>query len=193
MAWQAPVIQKNQLHWFRHVRFIRQDPFSQLDPLFSVSASLTETIRLYAPHTSSSEQQNAVDRVLDQCHLSRLLLTHYPDELSGGEQQRVLIARALLTHPDLLIADEILSALDPVNQVQILQIFHELKTMNVMSLFISHDILALSAASDYLLVMKDGQIIEKGPSALVVSHPHSLYTQQLITASLPFPPAACPT
>ena len=112
------------------------------------------------------------------------ILNKYPHELSGGQRQRVGIARTVAVKPDLIIADEILTALDALTQIQILELFQKLKKEDKISyLFISHDINVVKKISDRLLIIKDGEIIESGAKEKIFSKPEKEYTKKLIEIS----------
>ena len=116
--------------------------------------------------------------------LDKEVLNKYPHELSGGQRQRVGIARAVAVKPALIIADEILTALDALTQIQILELFQKLKKNKKISyLFISHDINVVKKISDRLLIIKDGEIIESGEAKKFFLNPSSEYTKKLIEIS----------
>ena len=111
-------------------------------------------------------------------------LARYPHELSGGQRQRVCIARGILSHPDLLICDEIVSALDPTVQVQVLLTLHRLQQERRFAMFfISHDLDVVEHISTKIAVVYRGSIVEYGPAEAVMNHPKHPYTQKLIQAN----------
>ena len=125
-----------------------------------------------------------LSNILNEVGLDKEILNKYPYELSGGQRQRVGIARAVAVKPDLIIADEILTALDALTQIQILELFQKLKENKKISyLFISHDINVVKKISDRLLIIKDGEIIESGTKEKIFSKPEKEYTKKLIEIS----------
>jgi ABC-type glutathione transport system ATPase component len=124
-----------------------------------------------------------VVRLLESVGLSSDCLTHYPFQFSGGQRQRIAIARALAMNPQLLIADEPLSALDVTTQAQILDLLERLKgAQNLTLLFITHDLAVAAQVADRMIVLKDGEIVEEGPTSSVIRSPRHPYTQALLNA-----------
>jgi ABC-type microcin C transport system duplicated ATPase subunit YejF len=114
----------------------------------------------------------------------------YPHEFSGGQRQRIAIARALILHPKLIILDEPTSALDREVQKQIVNLLRSLQQQhNLAYLFISHDLVVVRALSDYIMVMKDGVVVEEGQSEALFNNPSDPYTRRLLTAALGEGPA----
>jgi peptide/nickel transport system ATP-binding protein len=122
--------------------------------------------------------------LLDRVRLRARIYSRYPAELSGGERQRVAIARALAAHPDLLICDEITSALDVSIQAAVIELMEELRReLGLALLFISHDLGVVASVADYALVLHDGVVREKGPLATLVAGATDEYTRKLIDAA----------
>ncbi len=164
----------------RRVQFVFQDPQSSLDPRYRAWQSVTEPLRIAGEITGLRDR--ALDLMLkvglDESHLDRL--TH---ELSGGQRQRLGIARALSASPDLVIADEAVSALDATTKLQVLELFERLQAeMGLPLLFITHDFAVVSRIAHRVAVMRFGRLVEMGPTASVLAAPHHAYTAALIAA-----------
>lgn len=180
--------EKDRMQRCRQVRVLSQNPFRQLDSLWTVDESLREVLPLYRPELSPAQRDRAVAEVLERCLLPARIRHSRPAALSGGELQRVVLARALLTQTNLIIADEILSALDTVSQLQVLEIFRTLKkTPGFLCLFVSHDLAAARFISDRIAVMHRGRLVEEGETERIFCRPREDYTKLLIGAVLPFP------
>jgi peptide/nickel transport system ATP-binding protein len=178
-------LKKKQLSSFRQrVQPIFQDPYSSLNPMFSIERLITEPLDHYK-RGSSKERAARVRQLLDDVALPQTMLRRYPSELSGGQRQRVAIARALALSPDLIVCDEPVSALDVLVQDQILTLLGDLQREYGLSyLFISHDLAVVRLISDYVCVMKDGQLVEAATSEEIFTNPRDPYTRSLL-ASIP--------
>jgi oligopeptide/dipeptide ABC transporter ATP-binding protein len=164
----------------RHAQMIFQDPYSSLDPSMTIDEIVAEP--LYA-HTDldRSARRERVAEVLELAGLSRAYLGRYPQEFSGGQRQRVAIARALATDPELVIADEAVSALDVSTRNQILNLLADLQERAGLAyLFISHDLEVVSHLAHRVAVMYLGSIVEEGPTARVFNNPGHPYTEALL-------------
>ena len=176
------------------ISFIFQEPMTSLNPLHTLEKQLSESIRLH--QGLSGEAVRA--RILELLHKVGIRdpesrLGAYPHQLSGGQRQRVMIAMALANGPDLLIADEPTTALDVTIQAQILQLLVDLKREEDMSLlFITHDLGIVRRFADRVCVMKDGEIVESGPTAEIFADPQHPYTQMLLAAEAAGTPAPVP-
>ncbi len=170
----------------RRCQIIFQNPYGALNPRLTIEQAMREPIELLEPH-SYRDQGPRLRQALTAVGLDADHLERYPHELSGGQRQRVCIARALLSKPDLLICDEIVSALDATVQMQVL---HRLKTLQARlgfaMLFIGHDIEIVRWVSDEIAVMKDGRLVEHGPADRILHEPQQDYTRKLI-AAMPTP------
>ena len=165
------------------MQMIFQDPQGSLDPRQRVRSGLRELRRLHPERTSWLDDESLMQRV----GLAPTLLDRVPHELSGGQAQRVCIARALLTRPRLIVADEPTSALDVSVQAQILELLRQLVDEEGISiLFISHNLAVVRALCDFVHVMHTGQIVEAGPVEDVLTRPQHAYTRRLIDA-IPVP------
>ncbi len=174
-----------QLRSFRQrVQPIFQDPYSSLNPMFSIERLIQEPLDFYK-RGSSKERTARVRQLLDDVALPQSMMRRYPSELSGGQRQRVAIARALALSPDLIVCDEPVSALDVLVQDQILRLLGDLQDEYGLSyLFISHDLAVVRLISDYVCVMKDGQLVEAATSEEIFTNPRDPYTRRLL-ASIP--------
>ena len=161
------------------VQVIFQDPHGSLDPRQSVKAGFKELRGLQPGRTRWIDDAG----LLAQVRLSPDLLDRYPHQLSGGQAQRVCIARALLMRPRVLVADEPTSGLDVSVQAEVLRLLLELReTTGVAILFISHDLSVVRRISDRVYVMRHGRVVEQGETAAVLDAPQEPYTRQLIAA-----------
>ena len=162
------------------VSYVFQEPGAALNPVFRVGAQILETLRIHRPQRAS---QTEVVRLLAEVGLSdpERRARNYPHELSGGMQQRVMIAMAIATEPKLLIADEPTTALDVTIQAQILDLLRDLKRrLGMAMLLITHNLGLVGDIADRIVVMYAGQVIESGPAAELLRLPVHPYTRALI-------------
>ncbi len=166
------------------ISFIFQEPMTSLNPLHTIEKQIGESLALHQGLTDDAARTRIIellDRVGIRDPESRL--GAYPHQLSGGQRQRVMIAMALANKPDILIADEPTTALDVTIQAQILDLLAELKREEGMGLlFITHDLNVVQRIADKVCVMKDGEIVESGPTAEIFANPRHAYTQKLLNA-----------
>ena len=166
------------------VQPIFQDPYSSLNPMFTIERIVGEPLEFYR-RGNSKERAKRVRQLLDDVALPESMLRRYPSELSGGQRQRVAIARALALSPQLVVCDEPVSALDVLVQDQILTLLRDLQREYGLSyLFISHDLAVVRLISDYVCVMKDGELVEAASSEEIFTNPRDEYTRRLL-ASIP--------
>ncbi|GGT19347.1 ABC transporter ATP-binding protein [Nonomuraea spiralis] len=168
----------------REIQIVFQDPFLSLDPRLSATAVLSETLKLHFPdidHTRRTTQ------LLDQVGLGEREATALPRQLSGGQRQRVALARALAVEPSVLVLDEAVAALDVCVQAQILNLLADLREQTGTAfLFITHDLGVVSQITDDLVVMRHGEIVERGPTRHVLGQPQHAWTR-LLLSSVPKP------
>lgn len=167
----------------RRIQIIFQNPADALNPRHTVESEIARPARLLRK-LKSTELITEAHLLLDSVRLPRRIARRYPSELSGGERQRVAIARALAARPDLIICDEITSALDVSVQAAVLEVLGDLRRqLGVSLLFITHDLGVVATVADRMLVLDDGLICEAGNTATVLGRPASAYTQRLLKAA----------
>ncbi|MBX9832982.1 MAG: ABC transporter ATP-binding protein [Burkholderiaceae bacterium] len=167
----------------QEIQYIFQDPFAALDPRKTIGFSIAEPIHTHRLLTSDAAIQKRLAELLHDVGLSPEHLKRYPHELSGGQRQRVCIARALACNPQLIIADESVSALDVSIQAQIIDLLMELQARLKLSyLFITHDMAVVEKISHRVAVMYLGQIVEIGSRQDIFENPQHPYTQKLLAA-----------
>ena len=166
----------------RQVQMIFQDPFASLNPRMTVGDMLTEPMRVHHI-VPVNELKAEATRLLHMVQLPATALKRYPHQFSGGQRQRLGIARALAVRPQLIVCDESVSALDVSVQAQILNLLKDLQTeFNLSYLFISHDLSVVHYISDRVMVMQAGKIVEAGEAEQVLYHPIDDYTRKLVAA-----------
>ena len=175
-----------QLNEYRQkVQFIFQDPFSSLNPTLKIGPAIMEVMRVHGIYSGRKQRQEAALGLLDDVGLPSGFFNRYPHEFSGGQRQRIGLARALATGPELIICDESVSSLDVSVQAQILNLLNELKDkLKLTYLFISHDLAVVKYMADRIMVMKDGRLVEQGPSDELFLNPESDYTRELMDSIL---------
>ena len=165
------------------VQMVFQDPSSSFDPRRTLGQSVTEGLRNAG--TPKGEALARAGELFERCGLARELLDRYPHQVSGGQCQRAAIARALAARPALLIADEATSALDVTVQAQVVALLRELNAeLGMAVLFICHDLALVQDFCDRVAVMREGRIVEVGPTGQVLSSPSDPYTASLIASAL---------
>ncbi len=168
------------LHHSEHPQMVFQDPYGSLNPVKKVGWIIEEPLRIRGGMTE--EERNAkVLRRLHRVGLDEKFGERYPKELSGGQRQRVCIAEALVLNPQLLIADEPVSALDVTVQAQIIELLKQINhDLGIAMLFISHDLKIVYQLCTRVMVMRGGRIVEQGRTDDVYFHPQHEYTKQLL-------------
>ena len=166
----------------RKIQLVFQDPYASLNPRMTVGAIVEEPLVIHNMG-SRAERKSNVAQAMTAVGLSDLNLNRYPHQFSGGQRQRIALARAIISNPDLIIADEPLSALDVSIQSQILNLLVELKQKRSFAyIFISHDLATVAHIADRVAVMYLGYIAESGPTENIFTNPQHPYTQILIDA-----------
>ncbi|SKC72788.1 dipeptide ABC transporter ATP-binding protein [Krasilnikoviella flava] len=169
----------------RRMQMVFQNPYGSLLPHYTAGANITEPLRLQGIGTPAERIERASE-LLQLVGLSRDDARRYPQQFSGGQQQRIAIARALAPEPDVLVCDEPTSALDVSIQAQILDLLSEIQDrLGVAYLLISHNLAVVETMSDEVAVMKDGAIVERGDRRTIFASPQHPYTHQLLGAILP--------
>ena len=172
------------------IGFVFQDPASSLNPRTTVGWSIAEPLVLHTDR-SAAERAARVTELLEAVRLPAGFASRYPHELSGGQRQRVAIARALALDPDLLIADEPTSALDVSVQAAVLDLLDDLQRRRGFAcLLISHDLAVVRRLADTVVVLRDGRVVEQGPTSRVLTDPEDPYTRRLLAAVPVADPAA---
>jgi peptide/nickel transport system ATP-binding protein len=167
------------------VSLVFQDPFSSFDPRMTIGRSLAEPLGLIG-QPSRADRDRKLDDAIRSVGLEPSMLERYPHEFSGGQRQRLAIARALITNPRLLVLDEPVSALDVSVRGEVLALLGRLREEHGLSyLVISHDLDMVAALADRVLVMDHGRIVEEGPPDTLFSQPHHAMTRALVDARLP--------
>lgn len=166
----------------RKIQMIFQDPYASLNPRMTVFDTLAEPL-LYHGLANKKTVYSKVRGLMDDVGLLAVHLRKYPHEFSGGQRQRIAIGRAIALEPELIVADEPVSALDVTIQAQILELMLGLvKKYSLSMLFISHDLSVVRVLCDRLLVLNKGRIVEHGDTETVFTHPVNSYTQSLLSA-----------
>ncbi|MEE4376086.1 MAG: ABC transporter ATP-binding protein [Candidatus Competibacteraceae bacterium] len=169
----------------REMQIVFQDPYGSLSPRLSVSQIVEEGLLVHGLGGNRDERRAIVSKALEEVGLDPASQDRYPHEFSGGQRQRIAIARALALKPRVLVLDEPTSALDVSVQAQIVDLLRDLQQRYRLAyLFISHDLRVVKALANEVLVMKAGQVVEKGSAHQIFTAPREQYTQALIAAAL---------
>jgi oligopeptide transport system ATP-binding protein len=177
---------RSEMRPLRHeLQLVFQDPFGSLSPRMTVGRIITEGLLIHEPGLSSAERDRRAAEALREVGLDPSMRNRYPHEFSGGQRQRIAIARTMILKPRVIVLDEPTSALDRSVQKSIVELLRNLQSAHRLSyLFISHDLAVVRALSDYIVVMKEGRIVEQGPTEAVFDHPRETYTRTLMAAAL---------
>jgi len=166
----------------KRIQIVFQDPYRSLNPRINIGESIAE-----GPVNYGTPRKEALARARELLELVDLppdAISRYPHQFSGGQRQRIAIARALALDPDVLVADEAVSALDVSVQAQVLELLDEIqKRLGIALLFITHDLRVAAQICDDVAVMQHGRIVEQGPAAEVLTHPRQAYTRALLDAA----------
>ena len=166
----------------REMQMIFQDPFASLNPRMTVREILEEPLIIHQVG-DRTERLDAVVDMLNHVQLDRDALTRYPHAFSGGQRQRIGIARALILHPDLVVCDESVSALDVSVQAQIINLLEDLQQeLGLTYLFVAHDLSVVQHICDRVLVMHQGRVVESGEVDEIFANPQENYTKLLLSA-----------
>ena len=172
------------------LQIVFQDPWGALNPRMTIARALEEPLKLHTPLDAQARGVRVRD-LAQRVHLPRASLERFPNELSGGQLQRVCIARALATQPKLMVLDEPTSSHDLSVRAGILQLLDEIRRESgVAIVFISHDLETVELVTDRVLVLYLGHVVEEGPTPAIFSRPAHPYTQTLLSANLPPDPEA---
>jgi ABC-type oligopeptide transport system ATPase subunit len=167
----------------RQVQMIFQDPYGSLNPRIKVGNAIVEVLKVHGIGSGLTARRERVAELFEAVGLEPKWAWRYPHEFSGGQRQRICIARALALNPDLVVADEPVSALDVSVQAEILELLGELRQRrNLAFLFVSHDLAVVRNICDRVAVMYNGEIVETGSAADVIDKPQHEYTRKLLAA-----------
>jgi len=171
----------------RDIQMIFQDPLASLNPRMTCGEIIAEPLKTHFKSMSKAERREKVRLMLEKVGMDPAHINRYPHEFSGGQCQRIGIARALITNPKLIICDEPVSALDVSVQAQVVNLLMALQNeLGISLLFIAHDLSVVKHISDRIMVLYFGNVVEIGTAKQVIEDPQHEYTQKLI-ASVPIP------
>jgi len=169
------------------IQMIFQDPQSSLNPRLRLDVTLTRPLQVHGRLKGRRDRRDRAAGLLDLVGLPTAFVDRYPHQLSGGQAQRVGIARALVSRPDFIVADEIVSGLDVSTQAHILLLLRELRArLGLTLVFISHDLSVVRVLCDDVAILYQGDVVEYGPVGRIFASPQHAYTQQLLSA-IPLP------
>jgi peptide/nickel transport system ATP-binding protein len=167
----------------RRIQIVFQNPYASLNPRFTIGQTLVEPMAIHGIGASTAEREQRARGLLEKVGLDGSAFGKYPHEFSGGQRQRVAIARCLTLQPEVLVLDEAVSALDVSVQAQVLNLLRDLQDeFGLAYVFISHDLAVVRFISDEVLVMKDGQVVERADAATLLATPEQDYTKRLLAA-----------
>jgi oligopeptide/dipeptide ABC transporter ATP-binding protein len=168
----------------KDLQIVFQDPLASLDPRMTIGDSIAEPLRVHRPALDRAEREAAARRMMREVELDPALINRYPHELSGGQNQRVGIARAMILDPALVICDEAVSALDVSVRAQIIDLLIGLqKRLGMAMMFISHDLAVVREISHRVMVLYLGRVMEQAPRERLYAHPTHPYTRALLSAA----------
>jgi oligopeptide transport system ATP-binding protein len=169
----------------RDMQIIFQDPLASLDPRMTVADIIAEPLEIAEPGLTRVQRLAEVQKIMAAVGLAPEMVNRYPHEFSGGQAQRIGIARAIITRPKLMICDEPVSALDVSIQAQIIQLLNRLRSeFGLAMIFISHDLSVVRLVCDKVMVLYLGRVVESGPAVDVFNTPQHPYSQALLSAVL---------
>ena len=177
---------KREMRPYRpEIQVVFQDPFSSLNPRMIVRQIIAEGLVVNNIGASGAEREKMIRTALEEVQLEPDALDRFPNEFSGGQRQRIAIARAMVMSPSFILLDEPTSALDLSIQAQIIDLLRELRRKHDVSyVFISHDLKVVRALCHNVIVMRDGDVVEQGPTDTVMGNPGTEYTKRLVDAAL---------
>jgi microcin C transport system ATP-binding protein len=176
----------------KRLQIVFQDPFGSLSPRMSIADIIAEGLGIHEPQLTTAERDARVVSALTEVGLDPATRFRYPHEFSGGQRQRVAIARAMVLHPRFVMLDEPTSALDMSVQAQVVDLLRDLqKKHDLAYLFISHDLKVVRALANEVIVMRNGEVVERGPATDIFERPQTDYTKALMAAA--FDIATAPT
>ena len=168
----------------KEMQVVFQDPYGSLSPRLSVGQIIEEGLTVLAPDLTPDQRRERVGKALEEVGLEAAMQDRYPHEFSGGQRQRIAIARAMVLEPKFVMLDEPTSALDMSVQAQIVDLLRDLQKKRKLSyLFISHDLKVVRALSSYVIVMRNGKVVEEGPTERIFRAPQADYTKALLAAA----------
>jgi oligopeptide/dipeptide ABC transporter ATP-binding protein len=168
----------------KDLQIVFQDPLASLDPRMTIGDSIAEPLRVHRPQMDRTEREAAARKMMQEVELDPALINRYPHELSGGQNQRVGIARAMILDPALVICDEAVSALDVSVRAQIIDLLIGLqKRLGMAMMFISHDLAVVREISHRVMVLYLGRVMEQAPRERLYAHPTHPYTRALLSAA----------
>lgn len=185
----GPLSDKERKQALRQIQMVFQSPYSSLNPRMTIAEIVREPLDIHARHLPRRTRDEHAREMLERVGLGETFVTRYPQQLSGGQLQRVGIARALISEARLIICDEPVSALDVSVQAQVMNLLHDMQqALGLSYIFISHDLSVVANIADNIAVMYLGKVMEYGPASAVLGNPAHPYTQALIdSASIPDP------
>jgi microcin C transport system ATP-binding protein len=168
----------------KEMQIVFQDPYGSLSPRLTVEQIIEEGLLIQNPELDEDSRRERVATALREVGLDPATRDRYPHEFSGGQRQRIAVARAMVLKPKFVMLDEPTSALDMSVQAQIVDLLRDLqKKRDLAYLFISHDLKVVRALCNYVIVMKNGKVVEEGPARDIFSHPQDDYTKALLAAA----------
>jgi microcin C transport system ATP-binding protein len=171
-------------HLRRQMQIVFQDPFASLSPRLSIGQIVEEGLRIHKLGGTPAEREKLIVAALEEVGLDPETRHRYPHEFSGGQRQRVAIARAMVLKPRFVVLDEPTSALDVSVQAQIVDLLRALQARHGLAyMFISHDLRVVRALSDAVIVLRNGKVVEQGPTERIFAAPREDYTKALIAAA----------